>query len=80
MKPDNSKSRTLNQFLPARLIRTPSRLSLSFGSSFPPPPKVEKFGTAFAIGDKVMQIENDYMIVVKPRCRMLLKLNAIEQK
>ena len=23
-------------------------------------PKVEKFGTAFAIGDKVMQIENDY--------------------
>jgi hypothetical protein len=27
-----------------------------------------------------MQIENDYMIVVKPRCRMLLKLNAIEQK
>jgi len=39
-----------------------------------------KLGTAFAIGDKVMQIENDYMIVVKPRCRMLLKLNAIEQK
>jgi hypothetical protein len=26
-----------------------------------------------------MQIENDYMIVVKPRCRMLLKLNAIEK-
>jgi exodeoxyribonuclease V alpha subunit len=23
-------------------------------------PKVEKFGTAFAIGDKVMQVENDY--------------------
>src|SRR6202040_4459071 len=23
-------------------------------------PKVEKFGTTFAIGDKVMQIENDY--------------------
>ena len=23
-------------------------------------PKVEKFGTSFAIGDKVMQIENDY--------------------
>ena len=42
----------------------------------PAPPKVEKFGRAFAIGDKVMQIENDYMIVVKPRCRMLLKLNA----
>src|SRR3984893_12832305 len=35
MKPDNSKSRTLKQFLPARLIRMPSRLSLSFGSSFP---------------------------------------------
>jgi len=23
-------------------------------------PKIEKFGTTFAIGDKVMQIENDY--------------------
>jgi hypothetical protein len=50
------------------------------GTEINAPPKVEKFGTAFAIGDKVMQIENDYMIVVKPRCRMLLKLNAIEQK